>query len=316
MPTLSQLTYILTVERTRHFGRAAKECCVSQPSLSMQIQKVEDELGFSIFDRNKKPVMPTERGMRFILQARKVIIEHEKLLHLSREDVSIVSGAFRLGIIPTLMPYILPKFIADFSSSYPSVRLKVDELKTKDIISQLRNDSLDAGILATPLSEDGIRERPLFYEPFYLFANKDHALLHEASIDPNSIHQQDIWLLEDGHCFKNQVTNFCSLKEKAGVYPNVSFEGGNLETLRYLVKESRGFTLVPYLFANNLTQFERDEMIRPFRSPFPTREVSIVFYRDQWKMDIIDALESVIRRSLPKELSSVRDGQQKIIPIL
>ncbi|SMF22505.1 hydrogen peroxide-inducible genes activator [Pseudobacteriovorax antillogorgiicola] len=315
MPTISQIQYILAVDRYRHFGNAAKACHIAQPSLSMQIQKVEEELGFLIFDRNKKPVLATKKGERFIAQAKHVIREHEKLIKMSREDSDSISGDFRLGIIPTIMPYLLPKFIGLFSERFPGVTLRVDELKTQDIISELRKDTLDAGILATPLQEKGIRERPLFYEPFFLYAHEGHHLLGQEKVSPEGFSSEDIWLLEDGHCFKNQVSNFCSLEEKAGVYSNIIFEGGNLETLRYLVKESKGYTLVPYLFAENLPQEEKTSMVRPFCEPIPSREVSIVFSRDQWKTDIVGALQEVIQEALPSGLNNERTAQQKVIPV-
>ena len=315
MPTISQLQYILAVDRLRHFGNAAKACRIAQPSLSMQIQKVEDELGFLIFDRNKKPVLATEKGAKFIEQGKRVLNEHERLLQLSKEDFNTVSGEFRLGIIPTIMPYLLPKFISKFSEEYPDVTLRIDEMKTQDIISELKKDSLDAGILATPLNEKGIRERQLYYEAFYFYGHPDHPLLKKKMVSPSEVTSQDVWLLEDGHCFKNQMTDICALEHKGGVYQNIIFEGGNLETLRYLVKEGKGFTLVPHLFAQNLSDAERKSMIRPFKSPVPSREVSLVFSREQWKTDIIKALQAVVEANLPEGLSPKLKKNHSVIPV-
>lgn len=315
MATISQLQYIIAVDRLRHFGNAAKACHIAQPSLSMQIQKVEDELGFLIFDRNKKPVLATEKGERFIEQAKKVLKEHDKLIQLSKEDFNAIRGEFRLGIIPTIMPYLLPKFVDSFSQQYPDVTLRVDEMKTKDIISELRKDNLDAGILATPLKEKGIRERVLYYEPFFFYGNSAHPLLKEGQVSPSEISSHDVWLLEDGHCFKNQMTDICSFESQTGVYSNIVFEGGNLETLRYLVKEGKGYTLVPFLFAKNLPEFEQKSMIRPFKSPVPSREVSLAYTREQWKTDIIDALHGLITKNLPYGLSSSLADDQSIVPL-
>ena len=315
MATISQLQYIIAVDRLRHFGNAAKACHIAQPSLSMQIQKVEDELGFLIFDRNKKPVLATEKGERFIEQAKKVLKEHDKLIQLSKEDFNAIRGEFRLGIIPTIMPYLLPKFVDSFSQQYPDVTLRVDEMKTKDIISELRKDNLDAGILATPLKEKGIRERVLYYEPFFFYGNSTHPLLKERQVSPSEISSHDVWLLEDGHCFKNQMTDICSFESQTGVYSNIVFEGGNLETLRYLVKEGKGYTLVPFLFAKNLPEFEQKSMIRPFKSPVPSREVSLAYTREQWKTDIIDALHGLITKNLPYGLSSSLADDQSIVPL-
>ena len=183
MATLTQLEYIVTVERLRHFGRAAEACHVSQPSLSMQIQKVEDEMGITIFDRIKKPVLPTENGKKFIEQAKIILRENQKLNAIAKHQNAEVSGEFKLGIIPTLAPYLLPLFIEDFSKAYPKVQLRIHELKTETIIHDLREDALDGALLATPLLVDGLKEKVLFYEKFFLYAGKDHALFNRKRID-------------------------------------------------------------------------------------------------------------------------------------
>jgi len=302
MPTLTQLEYIVTVERLKHFGNAARACHVSQPSLSMQIMKVEDEVGIKIFDRLKKPVLATEKGRRFIEQAKTILREHKKLLDLAKSDAAQLSGDFRLAIIPTLTPYLLPLFIEDFSLKCPNVRLKVDELKTEVIIRELNEDALDAAILATPLNETGIRERPLFYEPFSLYVNGTHALARAKRIREKELDGSDMWLLQDGHCLRNQVVKVCSIKREKGVFKNVHFEGGNLETLRYLIRTSRGCTLMPRLFLNTLSESEKREFVREFEHPAPHREVSLVYRRDQWKSDILDAIERSVLARIPNDL--------------
>ena len=302
MPTLTQLEYIVTVERLKHFGNAARACHVSQPSLSMQIMKVEDEVGIKIFDRLKKPVLATEKGRRFIEQAKTILREHKKLLDLAKNDAAQLSGDFRLAIIPTLTPYLLPLFIEDFSLKCPNVRLKVDELKTEVIIRELNEDALDAAILATPLNESGIRERPLFYEPFSLYVNATHPLARTKRIREKELDGSDMWLLQDGHCLRNQVVKVCSIKREKGVFKNVHFEGGNLETLRSLIKTSRGCTLMPRLFLNTLSESEKREFVREFEHPAPHREVSLVYRRDQWKSDILDAIERSILARNPNDL--------------
>ncbi len=315
MPTISQLTYIVAVDRLGHFGKAARECRIAQPSLSMQIQKVEEEIGFLIFDRNRKPVVATEKGELFLKQARVVLNEHQKLVMLSKENFSELSGRFHLGIIPTIMPYLLHLFLKKFSESYPKVKLVVDELKTQDIIKCLHEDRLDAGILATPLGEKGIKERPLYYENFHLYIDPDHPLAKKEVIVAEDLGEQDIWLLEDGHCFRNQILNFCTTPRENSVFPNVTFEGGNLETLRMLVRNGRGYTLVPYLFTENLDEEERSSYIRNFKEPIPTREVSLVYSRDQWKKDILDALFWTIQSQLPELISRKSQATHQVLPI-
>ena len=315
MPSITQLRYICAVERLKHFGKAALECHVSQPSLSAQIQKAEGEIGFYLFDRTKKPLAITNKGKGFIKQAAKVLREHEKLLHLSKISSTEVSGEFRLGIIPTLIPYVLPRFIESFSTNYPMVKLIVDELKTEDIISTLKTDKLDAGILATPLNTKGIKKQVLFYEPFYAYVNPQHHLAKADTVKIDQLTTDDLWLLKDGHCFRNQVINFCSLDDKEGMFNNVVFEGGSLDTLRFLVRDSGGFTLVPQLFAENLPEQERRAMIKPFAKPVPIREVSIVYSRDQWKTDILAALEQTIKQTLPTNAITKPNNDYEIISI-
>lgn len=313
MPTLTQLEYIIAVDKFRHFGQAAKSCNVSQPSLSMQIQKVEDLLGITIFDRDKKPVLPTAAGEHFIQQAKAILREHKKLLDISKVELNEISGNFQLGIIPTLAPYVLPLFIKEFSEKYPKVDLHIDELKTEDIIERLNRDQLDAGLLATPLDESGIKEEVLFYEPFYLYASKDSPLANKKKIKESDLDKDSTWLLQDGHCFKNQVINVCSLQDVGRVFPNIYFEGGNLETLRYIIKNSKGYTLLPSLFVDSLPKAERDKYVKPFLPPIPTREVSLVYRRSHWKLNIIQALAELIKAKIPKELlKKVRQNQQII----
>ena len=302
MPSLSQLEYIVAVDRLRHFAKAAEACCVSQPSLSMQIKKVEKEIGFALFDRHKKPVLPTIKGRAFIDQARIVLNEHQHLLQLSHFRRNEVSGVFRLGVIPTLAATSIPGFLSVFSEKYPKVVLSIDEMKTERIIQALRNDSLDAGLLSTPLHEAGIMEQILFQEPFLLYVNPRHPLAKREVVDLKDLEGGRMWLLEDGHCFKNQVVRFCSTAKLTKAYTNVHFEGGSLETLRQLVKQSPSFTLVPELFVHHLPGAERKTMVRPFSAPPPSRQVSLAFRRNHWKKEIIAAMRQSILDSLPATL--------------
>lgn len=316
MPSLTQLEYIVAVEKLRHFGKAADSCHVTQPTLSMQIQKVEEEIGYPLFDRMSKPVAPTAKGQRFIQQARALLHEHHKLLDLSKSQGGEISGELRLGVIPTVAPYLVPLFLESFSQKYPKVHLTMDELKTSAIIENLRDGTIDAGILATPVHENGLTERPLYYEPFSLYVAKNSPLSQRKRIKENDLEASDMWLLADGHCFRNQIVRYCSLKMDEGVYPNVQFAGGNLDTLRNLIRKSRGYTLVPSLFVHTLPEGEKREHIRDFEKPVPSREISLIYRRDHWKVDVLDALEKVIRERLPESLSQEHDPKgQEVIPI-
>lgn len=316
MPSLTQLEYIVAVEKMRHFGKAAESCNITQPTLSMQIQKVEEEIGYPLFDRLKKPIMPTSKGQKFIHQAKVLLHEHLKLMDLSKNQGGEVSGELRLGVIPTVAPYLLPLFLENFSQKFPKVHLLVDEMKTSDILSALRDDKIDAGILATPLHESGLRERPLYYEPFSLYVSKQNALASRKRIKEDDIKGNDMWLLADGHCFRTQIMRYCSLQEKDGVFHNVQFAGGNLDTLRNLIRKSKGYTLVPALFVETLPEAERKDYVREFERPVPSREISLIYRRDQWKSDVLNALEGAIRERLPKSLAQEHDPKgQEVVPI-
>ncbi len=316
MPSLTQLEYIVAVEKMRHFGKAANACHITQPTLSMQIQKVEEEIGYPLFDRLKKPVMPTAKGQKFIHQAKVLLHEHLKLMDLSKSQGGEISGELHLGVIPTVAPYLLPLFLESFSQKFPKVQLLVDEMKTSDILTGLRDDTVDAGILATPLHESGLRERPLYYEPFSLYVSKQNPLNTRKRIKEDDISGKDMWLLADGHCFRTQIMRYCSLEEKDGVFPNVHFAGGNLDTLRNLIRKSKGYTLVPALFVDTLPEAERRDYIRDFEKPVPSREISLIYRRDQWKSDVLQALEATIRERLPKTLAQELDPKgQEVVPL-
>lgn len=315
MPSLSQLEYIVAVDKHRHFGKAAESCHVTQPTLSMQIQKVEEEIGYPLFDRMKKPIVPTAKGARFIQQAKILLREHQKLVELSKNQTDEVSGEFRLGVIPTIAPYLVPHFIETFSREFPKVQLSIDELKTGTILQRLNEDSLDAAIMATPLHEEGLKERRLFVEPFYLYVSKHHSLNGRKRIKEEDLDGSQMWLLEDGHCFRSQIIRYCSMQNKERVFPNVQFEGGNLDTLRYLVRKSQGYTLVPALLVDNLSESEKRDYVREFERPTPAREVSLVHRRDQWKSDILKALEDTIVKKLPKEILDYDPKRQQILEV-
>ncbi len=310
MPTLTQIRYILAVDKYRHFGLAAKACAVSQPSLSIQVQKAEDELGVVLFDRNQKPIVRTQQGKAILEQAAVLQQEHQKLLSIGSESATELRGDIRIGIIPTLTPYLVPLFIENFAREYPKVDLVLDELKTENIVAGLRDDQIDAAILVTPLNEAGLRERFLFNEPFLYYGNPSHKLSKKSSVSVKDLSPDGLWLLQDGHCFKNQVINYCNLNAETSRLGRVRFAGGNLETLRYLVKKMNSYTLVPQLFAEGLTKKEQDAMVRPFKGPTPMREVSFVFRRDQWKKPLLDAFLEVVQQAIPKGLATYKKGKR------
>jgi LysR family hydrogen peroxide-inducible transcriptional activator len=312
--TITQLEYILAVEKHKHFGKAAKACNVTQPTLSMQLQKAEEELGVVLFDRSKNPVLTTEEGDKIIQQARLVIREYKKIFSIIDASKDEVRGDFRLGVIPTLAPYLIPLFAGEFVKQYPAVNLTIEEFKTEEIIELLDKDELDAGLLVTPLKGEAFIERVLFHEPFSVFASDNHALLKKTRVKDKDLDTSDVWLLNEGHCFRQQVLNLCKISKDTGLHDNLRFESGNLETLKNMVLNSEGYTLLPQLAVLNLSDADKKH-VREFQNPVPTREVSLVHNRIFLKEKIITALEASIVENLPESLASLKKKNFEIISI-
>jgi len=314
MISLTQLEYVLAVDRTRNFSRAAKACFVTQPTLSMQLKKLEDDLGFPLFDRTKKPILPTEGGRAVIEQARIVIDEWKRLSLLGSKGVGKeLSGELRIAVIPTLAPYWIPLFLDDFSKSYPKIHLRIDELQTHQILRALESDEIDAGLLVTPLGNKSLQETPIFYEPFYLWLRNDHELADRAKVGEGDLDGSQIWLLNEGHCFRNQMIQLCSLSKKKAILKNIVFESGNLETLKRLVEGSGGYTLIPQLAIPD--RLPKNIEVKAFRKPIPSREVSLVYRRLQWKTPLIEAFRAVLERSVPAELRALKKQDLEVVGI-
>ncbi len=312
--TITQLEYVLAVDRYRHFGKAAKACNVTQPTLSMQLQKAEEELGVILFDRSKNPILPTDEGSQIIVQARSVLREYKKIFNIIDAAKNEVRGEFRLAVIPTLAPYVIPLFAGQFVQKYPDVNLTIEEFKTEEIIELLGRDEIDAGLLVTPIQGESFIERVLFHEPFSVFASKDHPLLSKAKIKDKDLNTSDVWLLNEGHCFRQQMLNLCKISRDQGQHDNLKFESGNLETLKNMVLSSSGYTLLPHLAVLNLSK-EELKHVREFQNPIPTREVSLVHNRIFLKEKIIGALEEAIVNSLPDSLASLKKKNIEVISI-
>ena len=314
MPTLTQISYIISVDKLKSFSKAAKDQNVSQPSLSAQVQKVEDELGVIIFDRSKKPIITTQKGRQIIDQGKRVLLEHRKFTDI-RNDDGILSGDFHLAIIPSLSPYIVPLFVESFSKKFPQVKLQISETKTDDIIELLDQDAIDAAILVTPLKDHRIIERVLFYEKFFVFASEDHPLASKKMISESDLDDCSVWLLEEGHCFRDQVIKVCSLNRRNTVLDNVRFSSGSLETLVNLIRNGTGYTLLPELALDYLRESDLTKHIRRFKKPNPTREVSLVHSRSFLKQELIESIEKEIIQSLPKKIRSLKREQVQVIDI-
>jgi len=298
--TLTQLSYMIAVAEAGNFTVAAEHVFVTQPTLSMQIQKLEDELGVQIFNRTKKPIRLTKIGEQILKQARNILSEAKRMDDIVAQEKGFIGGEFKLGIIPTVMPTLLPMFLNTFINKYPKINLKIQELNTDNIITQLKEGKIDAGIAATPLKYDNIEERPLYYEPFVGYLPEQHRLSKIEQLSQEDLQDENILVLEEGHCFRNQALSFCSLKKNNAF----DLKSGSFETLINLSNEGLGMTLVPYLNTLTLSR-ENKAKLKYFQDPPPAREISLVFPKSQLKIQIIDALqktiESIIRGAIAIE---------------
>jgi len=316
VPSLVQLEYIVAVADLKHFGRAAEACHISQPTLSQQIRKVEDDLGIVIFDRVKKPIVLTEEGEAILHQARLILREHKRLKELARQKSDEISGEFRLGVIPTVANTLVPHFVERFAQQYPKVTLLIDELKTSSILQELSEDRLDAGLMATPLSVAGLVEEPLYYETFNVYASAGHRLLKGKTCRIDDLDTSDMWLLQDGHCFKDQVMQLLSLQSKsAQSLPRVQFQGGNLDTLLRLVRQGKGYTLLPAFMIDQMAAAEIKSHVREFQRPFPAREISLVSRRAHWRRKTVIALKNSILENLSESLYRKRCPELRVLDV-
>lgn len=290
--TITQLQYVLAVAEYKNFTLAAEKCFVTQPTLSMQIQKVEDELDIQIFDRSKKPIQLTDIGIKIVNQAKNIVNEAERIQDIVDQQKGFIGGEFRLGIIPTIMPTLLPMFLNNFIKKYSKVKLIIEELNTNDIIEKLNNGHLDASIAATPLEEEKIKEIVLFYEPFVAYVPENNSVFDKKEITIDDLNLDEILLLQDGHCFKDSILNLCKSSGKTE-HRNYQLASGSFETLIKLADEGLGTTLLPYLHTLELPEKAKTKL-KQFAEPKPAREVSLIYPKSELKIHIIDALRTTI----------------------
>jgi len=301
--TLVQLEYIVALDSYRSFVLAAEKCFVTQPTLSMQVQKLEDTLGVKIFDRSKQPVVPTEMGSEIIEQARILLGESVKIKEIISDRQKELSGELKIGIIPTIAPYLLPRIINKFIEKYPQVKLIVWEQTTEMIIQQIKMGMIDCGILSTPLHEQSLMEIPVFYENFVAYASKSSRLFKKKSINPDDIDMEEIWVLNEGHCMREQVLNICQRRRTTKGFQHFEYNTGSVETLKRMVDQNSGATILPELALSDLSD-KQLEKVRHFKSPEPVREVSIVIQKNYLKRRMIEALRAEILEFVPKRMRS------------
>ena len=301
MITLTQLEYIVAIDEYRHFATAAEKCFVTQPTLSMQIKKLEDELGVIIFDRSRQPVVPTDLGAKLIEQARMTLSATQRIKEIIQEEQQEVEGTLKIGIIPTLAPYLLPVFIGPYIRKYPAVKVEVEELVSEEIIRRLKRDMLDVGLFVTLYHDEKIVERPVFYEEMLVYAHPDSELLKKKEVGHEDIVTSDIWMLGNGHCFRNQVVNLCEMSASQHKNLPFEFESNSLETLMRIVDVEGGFTLIPELALQYMSP-EKKKQVRSIANTKPLREVSVIYSRHFTKQRLITLLCDEIKSVVPAHM--------------
>lgn len=312
--TITQLEYVVAVATYKSFVAAAERCFVTQPTLSMQIQKLEDELGVRLFDRNKHPIGITALGEAIVEQAKIALAECEKIGEIIQSQQNTIKGIFKLAIIPTIAPYILPGLLEHYAQAYPEVKLQVKEMETTQIVKALRNGELDAAMLSTPLEENGIKEYPLFYEPFVAYFSPDEKALKKRLVASSDIELDRIWLLNEGHCMRNQIINLCSEQiQKLQAEKPFRYESSNVETLRKMVDKNKGVTVLPELATFEFNEDQQDRL-RYFEDPEPVREISLVTSDHFVKLSLLQSLMDEVLKLVPEKMR-VQKKNRKILRI-
>lgn len=307
--TLQQLEYILAVDRFRHFAKAAEDCRVTQPTLSMMIQKLEDELEIKIFDRSVQPVQPTTVGQKVIEQARKVLHEATFIKDIVNEEEGSLKGVFTIAVLPTIAPYLLPLFFPQLIAKYPELDLKVMEMKTDVCLAALAEGTVDAAILATAVEDRMFQSDTLYYEQFFGYVSRNEQIFKNELIKSSDINGERLWLLDEGHCFRDQLMRFCQM-EAVKVH-QAAYHLGSMETFMRMVESGMGVTFIPELALLQLSD-EQKELVRPFAVPKPTRQISLVTRKDFIRFSVLSLIRDTIRKSVPKELLTVK-GTQRIV---
>jgi len=301
MITIIQLEYLIAIDTYKNYAKAAEHCNVTQPTLSMQVKKLEEELGVTIFDRSRQPVVTTGVGALIIEQARISLRELQKIPLAVEQFDKTVSGRLQLGIIPTISAYLLPLFIGDFTKKYPQVHLSITEAYTHDILRMLHNDQLDLAIVATPVNDLKVIEEPLYYEEIKVYMNYGHPLMNKDSLTADDVQRDDIWMLTQGNCFRNQVMNICKNNDKNRPEKQVTYESTSLETLKKLVDSEGGIMLMPELAVLELNARQLKQ-VKSFVEPVPLREVGLIYVRSVSKISLIEIIKQTIMEAMPSEM--------------
>lgn len=304
--TLQQLEYILAVNQFRHFAKAAEYCRVTQPTLSAMIQKLEEELDTRIFDRSQQPVCPTPVGIHIIEQAQNILVQANRIKNIIEEEKHSLTGTFKLGILPTVAPYLLPRFFPQLMKKYPNLDIRVVEMKTNDIKKALQTGEIDAGIVASLAGMEELQQTPLFYEQFFAYVSREDALFNNEVIRTSDLNGEQLWLLDEGHCFRDQLVRFCQMKSARA--SQLAYHLGSMETFMRMVESGKGVTFIPELAVLQLGDAQK-ELVRSFAIPCPTRQVVLLTNKNFIRHTLLEVLVKKIKLSVPKEMLSLKATQ-------
>lgn len=304
--TLQQLEYILAVNQFRHFAKAAEYCRVTQPTLSAMIQKLEEELDTRIFDRSQQPVCPTPVGIHIIEQAQNILVQANRIKNIIEEEKHSLTGTFKLGILPTVAPYLLPRFFPQLMKKYPDLDIRVVEMKTNDIKKALQTGEIDAGIVASLAGMEELQQTPLFYEQFFAYVSREDALFNNEVIRTSDLNGEQLWLLDEGHCFRDQLVRFCQMKSARA--SQLAYHLGSMETFMRMVESGKGVTFIPELAVLQLGDAQK-ELVRSFAIPCPTRQVVLLTNKNFIRHTLLEVLVKEIKLSVPKEMLSLKANQ-------
>ena len=304
--TLQQLEYILAVNQFRHFAKAAEYCRVTQPTLSAMIQKLEEELDTRIFDRSQQPVCPTPVGIHIIEQAQNILVQANRIKNIIEEEEHSLTGTFKLGILPTVAPYLLPRFFPQLMKKYPDLDIRVVEMKTNDIKKALQTGEIDAGIVASLAGMEELQQTPLFYEQFFAYVSREDALFNNEVIRTSDLNGEQLWLLDEGHCFRDQLVRFCQMKSARA--SQLAYHLGSMETFMRMVESGKGVTFIPELAVLQLGDAQK-ELVRSFAIPCPTRQVVLLTNKNFIRHTLLEVLVKEIKLSVPKEMLSLKATQ-------
>lgn len=304
--TLQQLEYILAVNQFRHFAKAAEYCRVTQPTLSAMIQKLEEELDTRIFDRSQQPVCPTPVGIHIIEQAQNILVQANRIKNIIEEEKHSLTGTFKLGILPTVAPYLLPRFFPQLMKKYPDLDIRVVEMKTNDIKKALQTGEIDAGIVASLAGMEELQQTPLFYEQFFAYVSREDALFNNEVIRTSDLNGEQLWLLDEGHCFRDQLVRFCQMKSARA--SQLAYHLGSMETFMRMVESGKGVTFIPELAVLQLGDAQK-ELVRSFAIPCPTRQVVLLTNKNFIRHTLLEVLVKEIKLFVPKEMLSLKATQ-------